>query len=48
VTSGIPATISDTSAITTVPPAKQIAVPEVETAVASASEVALPSALSVR
>ena len=44
----MPATSSETRAITTVPPANTIAVPEVETAVAIASSISFPSARSAR
>ena len=43
VTSGMPATARESSAITTVPPAKTIALPEVATALAMESCIAMPS-----
>ena len=42
-TSGMPATPSDSSAITTVPPAKTIALPEVATALAMESCIDMPA-----
>ena len=43
-TSGIPATASETSAITTVPPANTIALPDVASARAIDSRISSPSA----